>query len=213
MIIKAKVYALPKNERVLKTIFAGYIGIMVYYVLAIEGVNTVSALVESVLVVLALVIGSKYTFTLRGRLGFNLGGFMVPLFFSIETYFRSYALINMVSADFLMALIISTLVCYFASFKVHHAGVFVNLVVPLFVVSSLSSIIVLRHMIPIYYNAIISLLLGYLSVLFGVDILNYDFTHRRKYVIGGEGLFDALVVITFLSAGVSLAISLVASVA
>jgi len=213
MIIKAKVYALLKHENIIKTIFAGYVGVLVFFVLVIEGVSIVSAVVESVLVALALVIGSKHTLTLRGKLGFNLGGFMVPLFFSIETYLRSYALISMVSADFLMALIISTLVCYFASFKVHHAGVFVNLVVPLFVVSSLSSIIVLRHMIPIYYSAIISLLLGYLSVLFGVDILNYDFTHRRKYVIGGEGLFDALVVVTFLSAGVSLAISLVASVA
>lgn len=213
MIIKAEVYVLSKLEKIFKTVFAGYIGVLVFFVLVVGGVSIVSAAVESVLVALALVIGSKYTFILRGRLGFNLGGFLVPLIFSIEIYIRSYVLFSMISVDFLTALIISTLVCYFASLKVHHAGVFVNLVAPLFVVPSLSSIIVLRHTIPVYYSAIISLLLGYLSVLIGVDILNYDFNHRRKYVIGGEGLLDALVVVTFLSAGVSLAISLVTSVA
>ncbi len=192
-------------------VFAVFLNILV--ILLYSHVSVIYALSESLLIILIIVFSERRSFVIRvtRRIGVDLVGFLLPLIFSLEVFIRNLNLFGSILSDFLIALLLAVIVNYLNSMRSPvHGVILLDLIVPLLFTSGVVSVIVLRNGFPLVYSFIFGLVIGCFSSIIGLDILNIKLVEGKVYVLGGNGLFDAVFLETFLSPSVSFAFSLLA---
>ncbi len=192
-------------------VFAVFLNILV--ILLYSHVSVIYALSESLLIILIIVFSERRGFVIRvtRRIGVDLVGFLLPLIFSLEVLIRNLNLFGSILSDFLIALLLAVIVNYLNSMRSPvHGVILLDLIVPLLFTSGVVSVIVLRNGFPLVYSFIFGLVIGCFSSIIGLDILNIKLVDGKVYVLGGNGLFDAVFLETFLSPSVSFAFSLLA---
>ncbi|GEM_PF-2242526 len=192
-------------------VFAVFLNILV--ILLYSHVSVIYALSESLLIILIIVFSERRGFVIRvtRRIGVDLVGFLLPLIFSLEVFIRNLNLFGSILSDFLIALLLAVIVNYLNSMRSPvHGVILLDLIVPLLFTSGVVSVIVLRNGFPLVYSFIFGLVIGCFSSIIGLDILNIKLVEGKVYVLGGNGLFDAVFLETFLSPSVSFAFSLLA---
>ena len=192
-------------------VFAVFLNVLV--ILLYSHVSVIYALSESLLIILIIVFSERRGFVIRvtRRIGVDLVGFLLPLIFSLEVFIRNLNLFGSILSDFLIALLLAVIVNYLNSMRSPvHGVILLDLIVPLLFTSGVVSVIVLRNGFPLVYSFIFGLVIGCFSSIIGLDILNIKLVEGKVYVLGGNGLFDAVFLETFLSPSVSFAFSLLA---
>ncbi len=192
-------------------VFAVFLNVLV--ILLYSHVSVIYALSESLLIILIIVFSERRGFVIRvaRRIGIDLVGFLLPLIFSLEVFIRNLNLFGSILSDFLIALLLAVIVNYLNSMRSPvHGVILLDLIVPLLFTSGVVSVIVLRNGFPLVYSFIFGLVIGCFSSIIGLDILNIKLVEGKVYVLGGNGLFDAVFLETFLSPSVSFAFSLLA---
>ncbi|MCD6300656.1 MAG: DUF1614 domain-containing protein [Staphylothermus sp.] len=187
--------------------------INVFVVLLYSQVATVYAFLESFLIMLIAVFSERKGAVIRisKSIGVDLAGFLLPLIFSLEILVRNLNLFMEVWFDFLIALFLATIVNYLNSIRSPpHGIILLDLIVPLLFISGAVSVIVLRNELSLVYSFIFGPLIGCFSSVIGLDIFNIKIIEGKVYVLGGNRLFDAIFLETFLSPSVSYAITLLA---
>ena len=168
---------------------------------------------ESLLIILIVISSESRGFVIRvtRRIGVDLVGFLLPLVFSLEVLIRNLNLFGSILSDFLIALLLAVIVNYLNSMRSPiHGVILLDLIVPLLFTSGVVSVIVLRNGFPLVYSFIFGLVIGCFSSIIGLDVLNIKLVEGKVYVLGGNRLFDAVFLETFLSPSVSFAFSLLA---
>jgi hypothetical protein len=173
--------------------------------------NNLYALLEAVIIVIVISLSDYFGVIIRlnNGIGFSLTGSLIPLIFSTELFVRAYSVLSGIFIDLLIAIIIATIINYLNSMRYEDIGVLLgDLMIPILLIASMNTIIILRHNIPYYYSIILSLIIGSYSSLMGLDVLNMRGVrvNGRTYVFGGNHLLDAVFLETFLSPGISIAI-------
>jgi len=192
-------------------VFAVFLNILV--ILLYSHVSVIYALSESLVIILIIVFSERRGFVIRvtRRIGVDLVGFLLPLIFSLEVFIRNLDLFKSILSDFLIALLLAVVVNYLNSMRSPvHGVILLDLIVPLLFTSGVVSIIVLRNGFPLVYSFIFGLVIGCFSSIIGLDVLNIKLVEGKVYVFGGNKLFDAVFLETFLSPSVSFAFSILA---
>jgi len=192
-------------------VFAVFLNVLV--VLLYSRVSVIYALSESLLIILIIIFSERRGFVIRvtRRIGIDLVGFLLPLVFSLEVFIRNLDLFKSILSDFLIALLLAVVVNYLNSMRSPvHGVILLDLIVPLLFTSGVVSIIVLRNGFPLVYSFIFGLVIGCFSSIIGLDVLNIKLVEGKVYVFGGNKLFDAVFLETFLSPSVSFAFSILA---
>ena len=192
-------------------VFAVFLNILV--ILLYSHVSVIYALSESLLIILIIVFSERRGFIIRvtRRIGIDLVGFLLPLIFSLEVFIRNLNLFGSILSDFLIALLLAVIVNYLNSMRSPvHGVILLDLIVPLLFTSGVVSVIVLRNGFPLVYSFIFGLVIGCFSSIIGLDILNIKLVEGKVYVLGGNKLFDAVFLETFLSPSMSFAFSILA---
>ncbi len=192
-------------------VFAVFLNVLV--VLLYSHVSFIYALLESLLIVFIIIFSERKGFIIRitKRIGIDLVGFLLPLVFSLEVFIRNLDLFKSVLSDFLIALLLAVVVNYLNSMRSPvHGVILLDLIVPLLFTSGVVSVIVLRNGFPLVYSFIFGLVIGCFSSIIGLDVLNIKLVEGKVYVLGGNRLFDAVFLETFLSPSVSFAFSILA---
>ncbi len=192
-------------------VFAVFLNVLV--VLLYSHVLVIYALSESLLITLIIIFSERRGFVIRVTrgIGVDLVGFLLPLIFSLEILIRNLNLFERILSDFLIALLLTVLVNYLNSMRSPvHGVILLDLIVPLLFTSGVVSVIVLRNGFPLAYSFIFGLVIGCFSSIIGLDVLNIKLVEGKVYVLGGNRLFDAVFLETFLSPSVSFAFSLLA---
>jgi len=192
-------------------VFAVFLNVLV--ILLYSHVSVIYALSESLLIILIIVFSERRGFIIRvtRRIGIDLVGFLLPLIFSLEVFIRNLNLFGSILSDFLIALLLAVIVNYLNSMRSPvHGVILLDLIVPLLFTSGVVSVIVLRNGFPLVYSFIFGLVIGCFSSIIGLDILNIKLVEGKVYVLGGNKLFDAVFLETFLSPSMSFAFSILA---
>ncbi len=161
-----------------------------------------TALFESTIVVATLYFGSKIVVRLSSRVFINVGGFFVPMIISVEMLVRTYNIVASYPQAVVVPVFINIVIAYLSSYVVVGHGVIVRFLPPIIGVSSAIALVLSIYNISPYYSLPLSIVIGYVSTLFGADILGYRGS-REKLIFGGGGFYDALVVIPLFSPGIS----------
>jgi hypothetical protein len=184
--------------------------LIIYLVLALI-TNNLYALLEAIVMVIIIGLSDylKIIIRLGNSIGFSLAGSLIPLIFSTELFIRTYSIISKVFIDLLVSIAIAIAINYLNSIRYDNIGVLLgDLMIPILLIASMNTIIILRHNIPYYYSFILSLIISSFSSFIGLDLLNMKGVrvNGKTYVFGGNHLLDAVFLETFLSPGVSFAI-------
>ncbi len=206
--LKAPLIPVLTKALLVFTVFLNVLAVLLY-----SRVSIIYALSESLLIMLIVVFSERRGFIIMitKRIGIDLVGFLLPLVFSLEVLIRNLSLFKSVLSDFLIALLLTILVNYLNSMRSPmHGVILLDLIVPLLFTSGVVSVIVLRNSFPLVYSFIFGLVIGCFSSIIGLDVLNIKLIEGKVYVLGGNKLFDAVFLETFLSPSISFAFSLLA---
>ncbi len=184
------------GERIVKAVLVAYYWLVVFTILYVSGAGLLDSIIESLLIIAALIVGVKTRIRFVDNVWFLPGSFLVPLFFSIEVILRSDLLFSLDRlVVFIIAILIGGLGVYLLS-SIHSRGVYVDFLLSIIYLSSLGSVAsnplggsLYETYALMYPLTLFSLLLGLETRAFLGRVGGYSI------VIGGDGLLDALVLI------------------
>lgn len=185
----------------------------------INGVFLSLSFLESILLSIAYVVcinvGSNYSIVFRPSrrcsIGLNIGGFIAPLIYSATILYNLFVSLNndqlfVFTVRFTLILLLLTLLFYATSiyFPGHGIGLPVipaSLLVSTLTVISMWGLLGPGKCIPL------SSVLGYLSVIIGVDLIKTSILgvrRRIEFILGGAGVLDVIVIVGSLTSIITL---------
>lgn len=173
------------------------------------------AFLETLIIVIAIIIGDlKKTIVRISRgIGVSITGFIIPLAFSIELVLRLYQILSRIVFDFVIGLIICILINYLNSITHRKIGVLLlDLLTPLLAISAISVITISKNGIESLLIIPLTIVLASFSSIIGLDLLNMKREPGKLYVLGGNHVFDAIFLESFLAPGLSYAILVLSAV-
>ncbi len=184
------------KEEIVKAVLVAYYWLLVFTILYVLGAGLLGSFIESLLITAALVVGVKTRVKLVDNVWFLPGGFLVPLFFSIEVIIRSGLLFSIERlVVFMIALLIGGLGVYLLS-SIHSRGVYVDFLLSIIYLSSLGSVASNPLGGGLYKTYALMYPLTLFSLLIGLETRAFLGKDRGySIIIGGNGLLDALVII------------------
>ncbi len=184
------------KEEIVKAVLVAYYWLLVFTILYVLGARLLGSFIESLLITAALIVGVKTRVKLVDNVWFLPGGFLVPLFFSIEVIIRSGLLLSLERlVVFMIALLIGGLGVYLLS-SIHSRGVYVDFLLSIIYLSSLGTLVSNPLSSDLYGTYALMYPLTLFSLLLGLETRAFMGRNRGySIVIGGDGLLDALVLI------------------
>lgn len=167
----------------------------------ILGFSLYDASLISMVLVVSILLGSMYVIRLNKpyKLGVNIGGFIIPLAYSLEILYFTYTKTLFPIHVFLIDLLILSTIYYLVSTYIVGYGIGLP-VIPTILLTSSTSIISLgcneAVCIPL------SSVLGCLSIIIGVDMAKAMETSLKKkieFILGGAGINDIVVITSTLT--------------